>query len=218
MTIPPPELKSFADLIERLGGIPPERIRLRPAPGTAKVKDVLEIESREDRLCELVDGVLVEKPMGFAESRIAILLSSALQAFVDTHDLGVVTGESGMIRMPANLVRIPDVAFFAWDKFPGRELPHKGAPRVITDLAVEVLSKSNTRHEMERKLREYFAAGVKLVWFVDPLKRLATVYTSAAKFKVLGADDALDGGKVLPGFKLPVKNLFANLGSSKKRK
>jgi Uma2 family endonuclease len=218
MTIPPPELKSLADLIERLGGIPPERIRLRPSPGTAKVKDVLEIEAREDRLCELVDGVLVEKPMGFMESRIAILLSSALQAFVESHDLGVVTGESGMIRMPANLVRIPDVAFFAWDKFPDRELPSQGAPRIISDLAVEVLSKSNTRREMERKLREYFAAGVRLVWFVDPLKRTATVYSSATKFKILTAADTLDGGKVLPGFKLPIKNLFANLGSAKKRK
>jgi Uma2 family endonuclease len=218
MTIPPPELKSLADLIERLGGIPPERIRLRPSPGTAKVKDVLEIEAREDRLCELVDGVLVEKPMGFMESRIAILLSSALQAFVDANDLGVVTGESGMIRMPANLVRIPDVAFFAWEKFPNRELPSQGAPRIVPDLAVEVLSKSNTRREMERKLREYFAAGIRLVWFVDPLKRTATVYASATKFKILTPDDTLDGGKVLPGFKLPVKNLFANLGLAKKRK
>jgi Uma2 family endonuclease len=218
MTIPPPELKSLADLIERLGGIPPERIRLRPSPGTAKVKDVLEIEAREDRLCELVDGVLVEKPMGFMESRIASLLISAFQQFADVHDLGVVTGESGMIRMPANLVRIPDAAFFAWDKFPGRELPKQGAPRIVPDLAVEVLSKSNTQREMERKLREYFAAGVRLVWFVDPLKRTATVYSSATKFKTLTADDTLDGGKVLPGFKLPIKNLFANLGSARKRK
>lgn len=210
--------KTLAELLDRLGGVPPERIRFHPLPGTATVNDVLEIEAHEDRLCELVDGVLVEKPMGFAESRIAILLATALQQFVDKHDLGIVTGESGMIRMPQNLVRIPDVAFLAWDKFPDRELPDEGAPEIVPDLAVEVLSKSNTKAEMDRKLREYFSIGVRLVWFVDPKARTVTVYRTATLCKTLSAADRLDGGKVLPGFELPVKNLFANLGSKKRKR
>jgi Uma2 family endonuclease len=212
-----PAFKTLAELIDRLGGVPPERIRFNPIPGTATVQDVLEIEAHEDRLCELVDGVLVEKPMGFSESRIAILLGTALQNFVAEHDLGIVTGESGMVQMPANLVRIPDVAFFRWKKFPRRELPAEGAPEIAPDLAVEVLSKSNTSREMERKLGEYFGVGVKLVWIVDPRTKSVTVYSSPTKLKVLSVTASLDGGKVLPGFKLSVEALFKNL-ERKRRK
>lgn len=213
-----PSFKTLAELIDRLGGVPPERIRFTPLPGTATVKDVLDIEAHEDRLCELVDGVLVEKPMGFSESRIAILLGTALQNFVTSHDLGIVTGESGMIRMPANLVRIPDVAYFRWKKFPGRELPDEGAPEIAPDLAIEVLSKSNTQREMERKLGEYFGVGVKLVWLVDPRTKTVTVYSSTTRFQVLSINDSLSGGKVLPGFELPIKSLFVNLGGRKKKR
>src|SRR5262245_36870620 len=214
----PPQFKNLAELLDRLGGVPPERIRLQPAPGTATVQDVLEIEARENRLCELVDGVLVEKPMGFTESRIAIRLAAALEAFADSHDLGVVAGEGGMFRMPENLVRIPDVVFASWRQFPNRELPQEGAPEIVPDLAVEVLSKSNTPREMERKLREYFGIGVKLVWFVDPKARSVTVYSSPTRCKVLSAADTLNGGKVLPGFELPIQKIFANLGSRRKKR
>jgi Uma2 family endonuclease len=214
----PPQYKTLAELLDRLGDIPPERIRFNPLPGTATFNDVLEIEAHEDRLCELIDGVLVEKPMGFAESRIAILLCAALQRFAEDHDLGIVTGESGMIRMPANLVRIPDAAFFAWRHFPGRELPDEGAPELAPDLAVEVLSKGNTAKEMDRKLHEYFSIGVRLVWFVDPRTRSVSVYTSPTRCKTLSSEDSLDGGKVLVGFKMPVARLFANLKRSPKKR
>ncbi len=212
-----PDIKNMAELLDRLGGVPLDRVRFQPPPGTATVEDVLEIEAHENRLCELVDGVLVEKPMGYVESRIAILLSTALQTFVEAHDLGVVTGESGMFRFPENLVRMPDVAFASWDQFPGRELPDEGAPEIVPDLAVEVLSKSNTRAEMARKLQEYFSVGARLVWFVDPPSKSVSVYTSPAKCKVLSSADTLDGGKVLPGFNLPVKHLFKNLGRKRRK-
>jgi len=218
MTTLPPQIKNFAELLERLGGVPLERIRFYPPPGTATVEDVLAIEAHEDRLCELVDGVLVEKPMGFTESRIACLLIAALARFVEKKDLGIVTGESGMIRMPDNLVRIPDVAFFSWKKFPNRELPDEGAPAIAPDLAVEVLSKSNTKAEMARKLGEYFNAGVRLVWFIDMKSRTATVYSSPTRSKVLSADQSLDGGKALPGFSLLIADLFKNIKSPRKRR
>ena len=70
-TIAPAEIKTLADLRQRLGGIPLERIWFHPAPGTATEKDVIAAEARENRLCELVDGTLVEKAMGFEESRLA---------------------------------------------------------------------------------------------------------------------------------------------------
>jgi Uma2 family endonuclease len=217
-TIKPQQIKTLAELLHRLGDIPPERVRFSPLPGTATVADVLQIEAHEDRLCELVDGVLVEKPMGFTESRIAILLGAALQNFVTEHDLGIITGESGMIRIPSNLVRIPDVAYFAWRHFPHRQLPDEGAPEISPDLAVEVLSKSNTPREMTRKLGEYFSAGVRLVWFVDPTAQTVTVYSSPARSTVLASRDSLDGGKILPGFKLPIASLFKNIGRPPKKR
>jgi hypothetical protein len=64
-------IETLADLLEQLGGIAPERVRFRPPPGTATEKDMLEVEAHEDRLCELVDGVLVEKAMGWRESLLA---------------------------------------------------------------------------------------------------------------------------------------------------
>src|SRR5215211_3687985 len=109
----PSDKQTLADILERLGGISPARVRMPPYP--ASVDDVVEIEEHEDRLFELVDGVLVEKVMGYLESRIATILAAALLKYVEQDDLGVVTGPDGMIRLPENLVRMPDVAFASWD-------------------------------------------------------------------------------------------------------
>ena len=73
-TIAPPDIKTLADLRKRLGGVPLDRIWFHPAPGTATEKDVIEAERRENRLCELVDGTLVEKAVGFEEGRLALRL------------------------------------------------------------------------------------------------------------------------------------------------
>lgn len=98
--------------------MPAWRIRNVPAPGTATEQDVIDIEAHEDRLCELVDGVLVEKVVGYYESFLAGVLLRRLGDFVDAHHLGVVTGEGGMMRLFPGLVRIPDVAFASWKEFP----------------------------------------------------------------------------------------------------
>ena len=214
----PPEIENLGELLVRLGNIAPERIRFNPPPGTATVEDVLSIERRENRLCELVDGVLVEKVMGYAESWIAAIIANALNGFVLPRDLGAVTGPDGMIRFPNNLVRMPDVAFAFWHRFPDGKLPDEGAPEIVPDLAVEVLSKGNTTAEMQRKLHEYFAAGVQLVWFVDPKSRKVTVYRTLTQAKVVAEDGVLDGGKVLPGFKLPVASLFAKLKAARRKR
>jgi Uma2 family endonuclease len=187
-------------------------------PYPAKVEDVVEIERREDRLFELVDGVLVEKIMGFSESRIANLIGTALQNFVAKGDLGVVTGSDGMIQLLEDQVRMPDVAFASWDRFPDGEIPNEAAPEIAPDLAVEVLSPGNTLAEMTRKLREYFSAGVRLVWFVDPKTKTVTVYTSPLRSRTIAVDGTLDGGKVLPGFELRIADLFVKLKPPKKKR
>jgi Uma2 family endonuclease len=82
---------------------------------------------------------------------------------------------------------------------------------VAPDLAVEVLSPSNTVQEMDRKLRDYFAAGVRLVWYVDPVARTIQVFTAVDQVALLREDDTLTGDPVVPGFALPLRNLFAEL-------
>jgi Uma2 family endonuclease len=209
---------TVAELIEQLGGVSPERIRMHPYPGTATVDDVVRIERAENRLFELVDGVLVEKIIGFTESRLAIAIATALGRYLEADDRGVVTGPDGMIRLPANLVRMPDVVFVPWDEFPNGEVTAEAAPEVVPGLAVEVLSAGNTSGEMSRKLREYFSAGVSLVWFVDPREKCVTVYTSPTRSKTVRSGGILSGGKLLPDFELPVAQIFASLRRTPKSK
>ena len=198
---------TIADLLERLG-VPPDRVLLRPAPGTATVDDVVAIHDRENRLCELVDGVLVEKVMGYYESNLGCVLIQILRNFLDRHRLGVVAGMDGMIRLAPGLVRIPDVSFVSRDQFPDGRVGREPVPFLSPTLAVEVLSASNTPSEMDQKLRDYFAAGSKLVWHLDPADRSVRIYTSPEHFTRLDESGTLDGGEVLPGFRLPIREWF----------
>jgi Uma2 family endonuclease len=199
---------TLADLQNYLDGIPAHRIRLRPWPGTATVQDAVHMDGHYDRLCELIDGVLVEKAMGFEESWIAANLLFFLGQFLQQYPLGIVTGADGLIQLLPHQVRIPDVAFFAWDRLPGRRLPREAVPHIVPDLAVEVLSTGNTSNEMRRKLGEYIEAGVRLVWYLNPVSRTVTVYRNANDSVELNEDQMLTAGDVLPGFEVSVRLLF----------
>jgi Uma2 family endonuclease len=207
---PPSTADSLADLLDRLG-VPANRVRLRPAPGTAAEQDVVEIHCRERRLYELVEGTLVEKARALRESILAGCLIELLRRFVIPRNSGVVSGEAGMMRLFPGLVRIPDVAFASWSRFPNRSIPTDPIPSLVPDLAVEILSLSNTAQEMARKCHEYFLAGVRLVWLIDPRARTVDVYTAEDQVTTLTAGDMLDGGVVLPGFTLPLSDFFAEL-------
>jgi Uma2 family endonuclease len=207
-----PLVGTLADLVKQLGSVPLERIPASPAPGTATESDVLARAGGEKRLYELVDGVLVEKPMGYYESLVAAVLIGFLEAFRGEHDLGIVLGADATLRLAPGLVRLPDVSFISWDRFPNRELPAEPIPDLAPDLAVEVLSESNTEPEMERKIREYFDAGARQVWLVDPEARTVRVYTSAGAFTLLDEEQTLDGGALLPGFRLPIRQWFERVG------
>ena len=207
----PAAVETLADLVEGLGGIPLDRIRFRPVPGTATESDVLEIERQENRLFELVDGVLVEKAMGYRESLLAVAIATYLNEYVLPRNLGLVTGEGGMVRLFPGLVRIPDVAVVLWESIPGGQVPKDPIPDLAPDLAVEVLSRSNTPAEMKRKRTEYFAAGVKMVWMIDPEDRRVTVFRAPAESQQLTAADTLTGAPVLTGFSLPLSELFSHL-------
>ncbi|HLX59771.1 MAG TPA: Uma2 family endonuclease [Planctomycetota bacterium] len=200
---------TLADL--HLGKIPLERIRMQPAPGTATIEDADLLEQKENRLFELYDGVLVEKPMGYNESDLAMYLGYVLNAHVIPRKLGKVTGPDGMLEIPKGQLRMPDVAFVSRRKLVQGPKPRPRVPRLVPDLAVEVLSRSNTREEMARKRREYFAAGVIQVWQVDPKKRIVDVFTAPETFTTLTEKDTLHGEPFLPGFELKLSELFAQL-------
>lgn len=203
---------TIGDLLQRLGRIAPRRVRLKPTPGMATERDLIWYNEHSNRIYELVEKTLVEKVMGWSESSLTLILARLLGNFLEDHDLGILGGESGGTRLFAGLVRMPDLSFISWDRLPVRgQLPTDSILRVIPNLAVEVLSKGNTRREMARKLKEYFLAGVLLVWFVDARQRTVTVYTAPDQAVVLTEEDTLDGGDVLPGFKLPLRKLFAQV-------
>lgn len=199
---------TFADLQQRLGGIPLERIHLYPWPGLATEKDVLEVHARTGRLCELVDGILVEKPMGFYESALATAISHFLRDYLKDRRIGIVGGADGMLKILRGRIRIPDVSFVRWDRLPRGRDP---VPAVSPDLAVEVLSENNTEQEMQEKLGEYFSGGTRLAWIIDPRSRTARIYHAPDQFTLIDEAGSLTGGDVLPGFELRLKELFAEL-------
>jgi Uma2 family endonuclease len=207
------QYETAEDWLHALGDVPLNRIVMNPLPGTATEEDLLTFVERDKRLCELVDGTLVEKPVGLYESLIAGWLVTYLNNFVGPKKLGIVSGEAGMMRLFPGRVRIPDVAFISVDRLPGGTAPRQPIPTLSPDLAIEVLSDSNTKAEIRLKLKEYFESGTRLAWIVDPRTRTAAVYESFGDepTRMLTERDAFDGGAVLPGFTLPVAQLFASV-------
>jgi Uma2 family endonuclease len=199
---------TVADLIRELG-VPAKRIRMFPPPGTATERDLIRINDRKEGLCELVEGTLVEKPVGYREGFLALRIGRILAEFVESLALGLVSGADSEHRLRRGLVRLPDVSFVSWDQLPNRKIPEESVPDLYPDLAVEIFSRSNTRREMARKRREYFRAGCRLVWIVYPKTETIEVYTTPTEFETSDIDDILSGGDVLPGLKLPVRKIFA---------
>jgi Uma2 family endonuclease len=204
-----------SEVIARFGDIPIARICTDPAPGAATEADVIEQHERHDRLCELVDGTLVEKAMGWREAYLAAWISTLLNNFVVPRKLGLVFGSDGMFRFKPEQIRIPDVAYVSKQRFAkGKGSSSDAFWEYGCDLAVEVISPSNTRREMERKLADYFSAGVQLVWLVYLNPREVVAYTSPTKSTTLSDHDVLEGGEVLPGFAVAVADIFAELDAT----
>jgi len=204
-------INNGAEFLRSLGDIPPERIIWIPLPGTATEKDLLAlVDGDEKRLCELVNGTLVEKPVGYEEGLIALNIAFALKAFIKGRKLGMVNGADGTMRMSGGNIRLPDVSFVAAADIPNGKRPKVAVPKLPPTIAVEVVSEANTAAEMSQKIREYFASGSKLVWMVYPKTGTIAVYekASAKPKKTLTQRDALSGGSVLPGFSMPVSEVF----------
>ena len=212
---------TIGEVQQRLGDVPVTRILSFPAPGTATIQDLLDSTVTGGRICELVEGILVEKAMGYRADSVGTRLILLLGAFLEEHNLGALSGAQGGMRFNLDLVRMPDVGFIRWDSVEDTddiEDPDGAFLEYPPDLAVEVLSPGNTAREMAIKLEEYAKAGVKLVWYVDPERQEVEVYPKGKTRgkKTLGINDTLDGGDVLPGFSVPVAKLFEKQAPPKK--
>lgn len=172
--------------------------------------DLLEMGD-DAKLHELVDGKLVARAMSsIRSSALAIRVAVALGNFVYQHDLGLVGGADGayILKQDPQTVRIPDVSFVRVDRLPPLDQQFRFLA-LAPDLAVEVVSPSDRANDVTEKVREYLDAGVRLIWVVHPEQRMVTVFTPDHTARLLYEDDTLDGGDVLPGFSIPVAELFA---------
>lgn len=165
----------------------------------------------EEGLSELVAGALVREPApGEEHGWIAGTVFGHLFSFVREHRLGrLYAAETGFVlaRDP-DTVRAPDVAFVSAERLAStvRRGPYfEGAP----DLAVEVLSPGNRPAAMAAKVGDFLAAGARAVWVVDPSRRSVTVHRPGRLPETLSRADILDGGTAVPGFRLPVREIFA---------
>ena len=171
----------------------------------------LSAKADSETLYEIVDGERREIPhMGTMAGTVASLLTSYLNLFGIQHKLGLATSEVLFRLRPGQSSRRPDVAFVSYSRWPLTAPPVDDPAEFefAPNLAVEVVSPSNTAQEIDDKIKEYFETGVELVWVIYPRHRRIYVYESASQARVLGETDELDGGKVLPGFRLSIAALF----------
>jgi Uma2 family endonuclease len=194
------------ELLKRLA-VPAQRIRLDPRPGCATEQDAIEY-----KCCELIDGTLVEKAAGWYESRLAAVLIGFIDVYLAKNDIAFGLDGTGMIRVGEEQIRLPDVSIILWEHFPDRKLPVGQILDIVPDWATEILSPTNTKAEMLRKRREYFAGGAKLVWEVNPPTRTVEVFTAPDISTTFAENATLDASDVLPGFTLSIRDWFARAG------
>lgn len=162
---------------------------------------------------ELVAGRLERMPPEFfSSSVVAMTLARIIATFVYAHGLGICGGEAGGVRTRSNpdSVRAPDFTFISKERLPAGGVPRRWYP-TAADLVAEVVSPTDRVAKVITKAEEYLAAGVRLVWVIDPDERAAIVFHPNAVPIVLRGGAALDGEDVLPGFILPLAELWAGL-------
>lgn len=157
-----------------------------------------------DKVLEFIGGEIVEVPSNPYSSKLAMRTGRFIGAFVDDNDLGHVTGEAGGYWVSGERYA-PDVAFISKARQP--ELVHEGYNPNAPDLAVEIVSPTDSERKLRTKVTNYLAAGT-LVWVIYPESKEVEVYAPGKPMQLFNVDGILDGGHVLPGFKLAVKDIF----------
>jgi Uma2 family endonuclease len=174
-------------------------------------KHMMAIAEDAEKFFEIVDGRRVPTcPPYFGEGMVISQLAFALANHVESTNIGTVIPYV-LFRLPLGrpTSRRPDIAFVSYQRWPkSQSLPDEEAWEVTPDLTVEVVSPSDRIEELITKVVEYFECGVQLVWIIYPRQRLIHVYKSLTRLHGLTFDDELDGGDVIPGFRLALATLF----------
>lgn len=177
-----------------------------------KLWELSHAPENDSRRFELSEGVLIEmSPAGLKHGTLALQLGRVVGDFVDENDLGITTAaETGFILFKnpdgKDTVRAPDVGFVSKARL-GEELPDGYAP-FAPDLAIEVVSPNDDAEDLEQKISEYLKYGTRLVWVFYPKLKRVVVHTSSGSYPI-DIDGTLDGGDILPGFKLELKDIFS---------
>jgi Uma2 family endonuclease len=180
--------------------------------------ELLEPLETDEALYEFINGQRVEiPPMSIRAAIIASKLVAELNVFVKGHTIGEVFPETVFrLALTEDMTRErrPDIAFVSYQNWPTespRE-PDANAWEIVPDLAVEVTSPTDRDEDQREKIREYFLAGVQLVWVVYPRLKIVDVYESPTRIQILTEADILKGEPILPGFELILSKLFEPAG------
>ncbi len=168
--------------------------------------------SADESWYEIIDGKRVElPPMSFYASYLASQLVFRLNEYAQARGAGVAVGEVLFhLALPVDRNRRPDAAFVSYERWPrDRDMPQdQNVWDVVPDVAVEVISPNEYVEDLLEKVEEYLQSGVRLVWVVYPRRRIIQVFESLHQIRGLTHADELDGGGVLPGFRLPLSSFF----------
>ena len=159
---------------------------------------------------ELIDGKLTRmSPAGSEHGYVGVRIASAIHKYVAARRSGLVYDSSTGFRLDPENVLSPDVSYASRESVQKSNTRPGEFFRGTPELAVEVISPSERRGKIRLKVEKYFACGTRLVWLVYPLKKRVDIYTSPDEMISKEANEALDGGEVLPGFRLPLDEIFA---------
>lgn len=164
------------------------------------------LDEHHEGIYELIDGEIIQKMPSFLPSAIAARLIFFLMQYLTHHPIGYVTGAKGSYQMPGEGNEyIPDVAYISKERLP--QLPERHA-LLPPDLAVEIKSPTDFVRDLRYKAVRYLGFGTRLVWLVLPDDQTVEVYTPDQDVQTLAIGDTLSGGDMLPGFTLPVQQIF----------
>ena len=182
-----------------------EAEEIAPYPGMPITEEEMMRLPRDGRKWEMEDGRLTAQPTNFFHDAIGINLIGLLLPY--TRGRGFMSSGQAGFHTTDDDIRAPDVSYTRKERIPGGVPPHSFGVNT-PDLCVEIISPSERRDQMARKVQEYFDGGATQVWHVFPERQEVVVFTSPADTQTLGTDGVLDAGGLLPGFSCRVRDLF----------
>ena len=155
-------------MLAQFGESSPLSLHMSPTPGKATEEDLLAFQARSGRICELIDGVLVEKIMGAPEALLAGFILHLFWQHLEVHDLGIVLAPDGLLRILGRQIRVPDVSFIRWERLANRQVPRTGFPRSAGP-GDRDFSPGNTKGRVAQAPRLLYR-GRATVWYIDPAR------------------------------------------------